>query len=102
MTWSGRATSLEIERAALKREKDAGSKERLEVVERELAEVKEKAAGLRARWQKERGAIGKIAELKEQLEGAAVPDAGGDAQGQSAARCGVAVWRDSEAGGGAA
>jgi ATP-dependent Clp protease ATP-binding subunit ClpB len=63
-----RATSLEIERAALKREKDAGSKERLEVVERELAEVKEAAAGLRARWQTERGAIGKIAELKEQLE----------------------------------
>ncbi len=64
-----RATSLEIERAALKREKDAGSKERLEVVERELAEVKERAAALRARWQKERGAIGRIAELKEQLEG---------------------------------
>jgi ATP-dependent Clp protease ATP-binding subunit ClpB len=63
-----RATSLEIERAALKREKDAGSKERLEIVERELAEVKETAAGLRARWQKERGAIGKIAELKEKLE----------------------------------
>ncbi|MGH9596091.1 MAG: ATP-dependent Clp protease ATP-binding subunit, partial [Edaphobacter sp.] len=63
-----RATSLEIERAALRREKDAGSKERLEIVERELAEVKGSAAGLRARWQKERGAIGKIAELKEQLE----------------------------------
>ena len=63
-----RATSLEIERAALKREKDPASKERLEVVERELAEVKETAAGLRARWQKERGAIGKIAELKEKLE----------------------------------
>jgi ATP-dependent Clp protease ATP-binding subunit ClpB len=63
-----RATSLEIERAALKREKDAGSQERLEIVERELAEVKEASAGLRARWQKERGAIGKMAELKEQLE----------------------------------
>jgi ATP-dependent Clp protease ATP-binding subunit ClpB len=63
-----RATSLEIERAALKREKDAASQERLEIVERELAEVKEKAAGLRARWQKERGAIGKIAELKEELD----------------------------------
>jgi ATP-dependent Clp protease ATP-binding subunit ClpB len=63
-----RATSLEIERAALKREKDAGSKERLEIVERELAEVKESSAGLRARWQKEREAIGKIAELKEQLD----------------------------------
>ena len=64
-----RATSLEIERAALKRETDPGSRERMEVVERELAEVKEQAAGLRARWQKERGAIGKIAELKQQLEG---------------------------------
>jgi ATP-dependent Clp protease ATP-binding subunit ClpB len=63
-----RATSLEIERAALKREKDPASKERLEAVERELAEVKETVAGLRARWQKERGAIGKIAELKEKLE----------------------------------
>ena len=63
-----RATSLEIERTALKREKDAASKERREIVERELAEVKEQAAGLRARWQKERGAIGKIAELKEKLE----------------------------------
>ena len=63
-----RATSLEIERAALKREKDASSKERLSAVEKELAEVKEQASGLRARWQKERGAIGKIAELKEKLE----------------------------------
>jgi len=64
-----RATSLEIERAALQREKDPNSQERLEVVEKELAEIKEQAAGLRARWQKERGAIGRIAELKEELEG---------------------------------
>jgi ATP-dependent Clp protease ATP-binding subunit ClpB len=63
-----RATSLEIERQALKRETDAASKERREIVERELAEVQEKSSGLRARWQTERGAIGKIAELKEQLE----------------------------------
>jgi len=63
-----RATSLEIERAALQRENDLNSKERLHEVERELAEVQEKAAGLRARWQKERGAIGEIAALKERLE----------------------------------
>jgi len=63
-----RATSLLIEKQALQRETDAGSRERLEVVERELAEVQEKASGLRARWQTERGAIGKIAELKERLE----------------------------------
>src|SRR6202048_133330 len=47
------ATSLEIERAALKRETDKNSLERLEIVERELAEVKETATALRARWQKE-------------------------------------------------
>jgi ATP-dependent Clp protease ATP-binding subunit ClpB len=63
-----RATSLEIEANALKREKDANSKERLKEVERELAEVREQASGLRARWQKERGAIGEIAALKEKLE----------------------------------
>jgi ATP-dependent Clp protease ATP-binding subunit ClpB len=63
-----RATSLEIEANALRREKDANSKERLQVVERELAELQERASGLRARWQKERGAIGEIAALKENLE----------------------------------
>jgi ATP-dependent Clp protease ATP-binding subunit ClpB len=63
-----RAISLEIERNALKRENDVNSQERLQQVERELAEVHEKASGLRARWQKERGAIGEIASLKEKLE----------------------------------
>jgi ATP-dependent Clp protease ATP-binding subunit ClpB len=63
-----RATSLEIERNALKREDDVNSRERLTEVERELAEVREHAAGLRARWQKEKGAIGEIAALKERLE----------------------------------
>ncbi|WP_263380822.1 ATP-dependent chaperone ClpB [Granulicella paludicola] len=63
-----RAMSLEIEKAALSREDDANSQERLQTVERELAEVQEQASGLRARWQKERGAIGEIAALKERLE----------------------------------
>jgi ATP-dependent Clp protease ATP-binding subunit ClpB len=94
-----RAVSLEIERAALKRETDTASKDRLEDVERELAEVQETASGLRARWQTERGAIGKIASLKETLE--ALPDGRRDAQGQPAACGGAAVRRDSEARGGA-
>ena len=64
-----RGTSLSIEKQALTRETDAGSQERLHAVERELAEVQEKASGLRARWQTERGAIGKVAELKTTLEG---------------------------------
>jgi ATP-dependent Clp protease ATP-binding subunit ClpB len=62
------ATSLEIEQAALKREKDNVSRQRLEIIQRELAEAREKAAALRARWQQERGAIGRIAELKTRLE----------------------------------
>jgi ATP-dependent Clp protease ATP-binding subunit ClpB len=65
-----RATSLEIERAALNRETDPSSKARLEEVQRELAEVNEQASSLRARWQTERGAIGKVAELKAKLESA--------------------------------
>ena len=64
-----RATSLEIEKNALSRENDPNSQDRLAAVERELAEVGEKASGLRARWQKERGAIGEIADLKQKLEG---------------------------------
>ena len=63
-----RATSLEIERAALKREKDANSKERMAIVEKDLAEIQEKASGLRARWQKERGAIARVSEVKRELE----------------------------------
>jgi ATP-dependent Clp protease ATP-binding subunit ClpB len=61
-------TSLEIERAALKRETDANSKERREVVERELAALKEKSTGLRARWQTEREAITRLSELKKLVE----------------------------------
>jgi ATP-dependent Clp protease ATP-binding subunit ClpB len=62
------ATSLEIERAALKRETDANSRERMEIVERELAVLKEKSTGLRARWQKEREAISRLSEVKERVE----------------------------------
>ncbi len=63
-----RVISLEIERTALKREDDANSRERSQAVERELAELREQASGLRARWQRERDAIGRITELKKQVE----------------------------------
>ena len=63
-----RAISLEIEKNALQRENDANSRERLNDVERELAEVQELAVALRARWQKERGAISEIAEWKTRIE----------------------------------
>ena len=62
------ATSLEIEKAALKRETDKNSQDRLQEVERELAALREQATGLRARWQKEREAITRLSEVKKQIE----------------------------------
>jgi ATP-dependent Clp protease ATP-binding subunit ClpB len=62
------ATSLEIEKAALKRESDDNSRARLEEVERDLAALREKATGLRARWQKEREAITRLSDVKKKVE----------------------------------
>jgi ATP-dependent Clp protease ATP-binding subunit ClpB len=62
------ATSLEIERAALKRETDTNSRQRLDQVELELATIKEQATALRARWTTERDAITRISELKKKIE----------------------------------
>ena len=62
------ATSLEIEKAALKRETDSNSRGRLEEVERELASLKEQTTALRARWTMERDAITRISELKKKIE----------------------------------
>jgi len=63
-----RATQLEIERQALKREDDPNSKERLTAVEKELAHIKEEANALKARWKQEKEAISKVRELKERIE----------------------------------
>ena len=62
------ATSLEIERAALKRETDKNSLERREDVDRELGALKEQITALRARWTQEREAITRISDLKKQIE----------------------------------
>jgi ATP-dependent Clp protease ATP-binding subunit ClpB len=64
-----RVTNLQIEKTALTRETDVNSQDRLEAVERELAELQEQASGLRAKWQHERDAIGNITALKKQVEG---------------------------------
>ena len=63
-----RATQLEIEKQALKKEDDPNSKERLAVIERELAEIREKSNTLKANWKKEKDAIARIRALKEKIE----------------------------------
>ncbi|MEZ4861252.1 MAG: ATP-dependent chaperone ClpB [Caldilineaceae bacterium] len=59
---------LEIEREALKKEKDEASKQRLDELEQELANFKEQSAQLSSRWEAEREAIAAVRELKEEIE----------------------------------
>jgi len=61
-------TRLEIEKQALKRESGKAAKQRLAEVEREIAELQERATGMRARWERERGLIARIKEAQSQTE----------------------------------
>jgi ATP-dependent Clp protease ATP-binding subunit ClpB len=63
-----RVIQLKIEREALKKETDKASKDRLVVLETELAELEEKAASLGARWQEEKKSVQNVQGLKEKLD----------------------------------
>ncbi len=61
-------TQLEIEREALKKEKDRASKDRLEKIEKELKELKSSTEDMIKHWKQEKEAIIKIGTIKEKLE----------------------------------
>jgi len=63
-----RRIQLEIEREALRKEKDDGSKARLEALERELGELAEEAGAMKQRWEAEKAAIAAIRATKSELE----------------------------------
>ncbi len=63
-----RVTQLEIEKQALKKESDPNSKERVAIIDRDLAEIREKANTLKANWKKEKDLIARTRELKERIE----------------------------------
>ena len=65
-----RIMQLEIEERALAKEKDEASKARREAIERELAELREQAAGMTAEWQHEKGALDAIGDVKKRLDAA--------------------------------
>jgi ATP-dependent Clp protease ATP-binding subunit ClpB len=65
-----RIVQLEIERQALLKEKDKAAVERREALERELATLREKSAGMKAQWQAEKSALEEMKQLKEQIEAA--------------------------------
>jgi ATP-dependent Clp protease ATP-binding subunit ClpB len=67
-----RVMQLEIEREALAKESDEASVERREAIEREIAELQERSAGMKAQWQREKDAIEAVKAVRERLEQARV------------------------------
>src|SRR5712672_3004175 len=63
-----RVIQLKIEREALKKESDPASKERLQNVEKEVAELEQRSATLTARWQAEKEKLSGVKRLQEQLD----------------------------------
>jgi len=63
-----RVMQLEIEREGLRKEKDDASKQRLQDLESELAELKEKSSGMKAHWQQEKSLISDISSLSEAID----------------------------------
>lgn len=63
-----RIIQLKIEREALKKETDEASRDRLEKLEKELAELESESTALTARWQAEKDKVASASKLKEQLD----------------------------------
>jgi len=63
-----RITQLEIERQALQKETERSAVEHREEIESELAELREKSQGMKARWQAEKDVIGRIQELRTKVD----------------------------------
>src|ERR1700677_3125523 len=63
-----RIMQFEIERQALRKESDAHSRDRLKQIDKELAGLREQSNGLKAHWQTEKDAIGRIRKKKGEIE----------------------------------
>ena len=87
-----RRRQLEIERAALQKETDPASKERLERLEKELADLEERSHGMRAHWEQEKDCR-RIRALKSELE---------ESARRRSERSATAIWRRQPSSGSAA
>lgn len=75
------AVQLEIERQALAKEDDSSSKDRLNVIERQLAELREKSAQMKVRWQREKELIQSVRSIKEKIEAVHVEEQQAEREG---------------------
>ena len=77
-----RIKQLEIEREAVKREKDKHSKERLDEINREVSELSEERNRLRSHWEQEKNLIQDLRSMKEQVEQAKIDAARYEREGE--------------------
>jgi len=76
-----RIMQLEIEKEALKKEKDKSAKEKREKLEKELSETREQAGAIKLRWQKEKELIESVNRLKEQMDSLKVEEQNAERRG---------------------
>ena len=90
---------LEIEREALKKERDQASKDRLAGLNRELAELRERSGSLHTRWETEKAAIGELQGVKAKIENTRVHIEAAERQAdlEAAARLRYGTLRELEA-----
>jgi ATP-dependent Clp protease ATP-binding subunit ClpB len=79
-----RIMQLEIERVSLAKETDEPSRERLERLDRELADLKERSTAFKARWQGEKEAIGRVGKIAEEIDAARTAMADAERRGDLA------------------
>jgi ATP-dependent Clp protease ATP-binding subunit ClpB len=65
---SRKVMQLEIEREALRKEQDPGSKARLDALEKELAELNRDLQALKARWESEKASVARLRKIRQQIE----------------------------------
>jgi ATP-dependent Clp protease ATP-binding subunit ClpB len=76
-----RILQLQIERQALLKEEDRASTQRLEKINQELAQLQEQSSIMKAHWQQEKDLIGKIRQLKEEIEQTKIEEAAAERRG---------------------
>jgi ATP-dependent Clp protease ATP-binding subunit ClpB len=89
---------LEIERTSLAKEKDAASKERLKLIDKETANLKDKSKALTVQWQNEKAAVNAVSIVQSQLEQAKLELEKAQRAGGSEQVGGGPIWQDSRTG----
>src|SRR6202047_935289 len=84
---------LKIEQEALKKESDAGSKSRLQTLEKELAELEERSTALTARWSAEKSKLSNAQKLKSELDALRVEFANAQRRGEYQRAGDLTYWR---------